>query len=149
MKFSFFRKAVWVVCFVCVGSWPFGVGIELHLYLSIHDFVRKVMTSFEIFSQPTRLVGKPNQPVHWVRFSGTAVWVVFFVCVGSWSFGVGIALRLSCYIPNSMRKVLTSLRSFLNCPDRLGNQTSRFIGVGFPKWQFEYFALFILVLGHL
>ena len=54
------------------------------------------MKSFEIFSRPARPVGKPNQPVHWVRFSGTAVWVVCFVCVGSWSFGVGIALRLSC-----------------------------------------------------
>ena len=53
------------------------------------------MTSFEIFSQPARPVGKPNQPVHLVRFSRTAVWVIFFVCVGSWPFGVGIKLHLS------------------------------------------------------
>ena len=87
--------AVWVVCFVCVGSWSFRVGIVLCLSCSIPYFLRKVLKFFEIFSQPARLVGKPNEPVHWVRFSGTAVWVVFFVCVGSWSFGVGIALRLS------------------------------------------------------
>ena len=33
--------------------------------------------------------------------------------------------------------------------DRLGNRTSRFIGFGLPERQFGYFALFVLVLGHL
>ena len=75
---------VWVVYFVCVGSWSFGVGIVLCLFFWIPDFLRKVLKFFEIFSQPDRLVGKPNQLVHWVRFSGTAVWVVCFVCIGSW-----------------------------------------------------------------
>ena len=51
-------------------------------------------------------LGKPNQPVHLVQFAGTAVWVVRFVCVGSWLFGVGIELRLSCWIPDFVRKVL-------------------------------------------
>ena len=88
--------AVLVVCFVCVGSWSFRVGIVLCLSCWIPYFLRKVLKFFKIFSQPARLVGKPNEPVHWVRLSGTAVWVVFFVCVGSWSFGIGIALRLSC-----------------------------------------------------
>ena len=50
---------------------------------------------FEIFSQPFGLVGKPNQPVHLVRFAGMAVCVVCVICVHSWSFGVGIALCLS------------------------------------------------------
>ena len=50
------------------------------------------MTSFGIFSQPARPVGKPNQPFHWVLFAETTVWVLCFVCVGSWSFGVGISL---------------------------------------------------------
>ena len=67
---------------------------------------------FEIFSQPSGPVGKPNQPVHWVRFAGTTVWVLCFVCVGSWPFGVGIALRLSCWIPDFVRKVLTSFEIF-------------------------------------
>ena len=86
--------AVWVVCFVCVGSWSFGVGIVLCLSFWILEFLGKVLKFFEIFSQPSGLVGKPNQPVHWVRFSGTAVWVLYFLCIGSWSFGVGIALHL-------------------------------------------------------
>ena len=46
MKFSFFRKAVWVVCFVCVGSWLFGVGIALCLSFLIPDFVKKVLKFF-------------------------------------------------------------------------------------------------------
>ena len=86
--------AVWVVCFVCVGSWSFGVGIVLCLSFWILDFLRKVLKFFEIFSQPSGLVGKSNQPVHWVRFSGTAVWVLCFLCIGSSSFGVGIVLHL-------------------------------------------------------
>ena len=65
--------AVWVVCVICVGSWSFGVGIVLCLSFSIPDFVRKVLKFFEIFSQSSGPIGKPNQPVHWVRFSGTAV----------------------------------------------------------------------------
>ena len=35
--------------------------------------MRKVLTSFDIFSQPAGQVGKLNQPVHWVSFSGTVV----------------------------------------------------------------------------
>ena len=65
--------AVWVVCFVCVGSWSFGVEIALCLSFWIPDFIRIVLNFFEIFSQSSGLIGKPNQPVHWVSFSGTAV----------------------------------------------------------------------------
>ena len=65
------------------------------------------MTSFEIFSQPARLVGKPNEPVHWVRFSKIPVWVLCFVYIGSWSFVVRIALRLFCWIPDSVKNFLT------------------------------------------
>ena len=65
-----------VLCFVCNGSWSFRVGIALHLSCSIPDFVRKVLTTFEIFSQSAGLVRKLNQPVHWVRFFGMAVWVL-------------------------------------------------------------------------
>ena len=64
----------------------------------------KVMASFEIFSQPAGPVGKPNQPFHWVLFAGIAVWVLCFVCVGSLSFGVIIALRLFYWIPNYVRR---------------------------------------------
>ena len=70
------------------------------------------MTSFEIFSQPAGSVGKPNQPVHWVMFVGTIVLVLCIVCVDSWSFGVRIALRLSCWILDSVRKVLKSFEIF-------------------------------------
>ena len=55
---------------------------------------------------------KPNQPVHLVQFAGTAVWVVWFVCVGSWLFGVGIELRLSCWILDFVRKVLKIFEIF-------------------------------------
>ena len=60
----------------------------------IPDSVRKVLKNSEIFSQPAGPVGKPNQPVHWVPFARIAVWVLCFICVGSWSFGDRIALRL-------------------------------------------------------
>ena len=55
---------------------------------------------------------KLNQPVHLVQFAGTAVWVVWFVCVGSWLFGVRIELRLSCWIPHFVRKVLKIFEIF-------------------------------------
>ena len=41
--------------------------------------------------------------------------MVLFVCVGSWLFGVRIELRLSCWIPESFRKVLEFFES-LNQP---------------------------------
>ena len=72
----------------------------------------KVLTSFEIFSQPARQVGKPNQQVHWVRFSGTAVWVLCFVCIGSWTFVVRIALRLFCWILTSVSNFVTKFQKF-------------------------------------
>ena len=77
---------VWVVFFVCVGSWSFGVGIAFRLSFYIPYFPRKVLKIFEIFSQTDGLVGKLNHLVHWVRFSETTVWVLCFVCIGSWSF---------------------------------------------------------------
>ena len=56
--------------------------------------MKNILTIFKIFSQPAGPVGKPNQPIHWVKFIGKTVLVLCFVCVGSWSFEVGIALRL-------------------------------------------------------
>ena len=72
-----------------------------------------------------------------------AVWVVCFICVGSWSFGVEIALCLSFWIPDFLRKVLKFLKSFRNLLDWFGNRTSLFIGLGFLEWQFGYFASFV------
>ena len=40
------------------------------------------------------------------------------VCVGSQSFGVGFVLRLFCWIPDSLRKVLKNFES-LSQPDEL------------------------------
>ena len=79
----FARTTVWVLFIVCIGSWSFGVRIVLFLFFWIPNSVKKVLKNFEIFSQPAGLVGKPNQPVHWVLFSGIVVWVLFFVCVSS------------------------------------------------------------------
>ena len=72
-----------ILCFVCVGSWSFRVGIALRLSCWIPEFFNKVLTSFEIFYQADGQIGKPNQSVYWVRFAGTTVWVLCFVCVGS------------------------------------------------------------------
>ena len=74
--------------------------------------MRKVLKIFEIFSQLAGPVGKPKQLIHWVQFAEMAVLVLCFICVGSWSFGVGIILRLSFWISDSMRKVLTSFKVF-------------------------------------
>ena len=109
---QFVGKANWVLCFVCVGSWSIGVRIAPYLSFWIPDFVRKVLKSFKIFSQPDGPVGKPNHLVYYVMFVRKVVWVLYFVCVGSWSFEVGIALRLSCWIPDSVRKVFKSFEIF-------------------------------------
>ena len=52
------------------------------------------------------------------------------------------------WIPDSVRKVLTSFEIFFNRLDLLGNRTSRFIGFCLPEQQFGYFSLFVSVLGH-
>ena len=111
-SFQFAGMAVLVLCLVCVGSWPFRVGIALRLSCWILDSMRQVLKIFEIFSPPSGLVGKPNQPVHWVKFSETSIWVLCFVCIGSWSFGVRIALLLSCWILYFLRKVLKIFEIF-------------------------------------
>ena len=56
--------AVWRVCFVLVGSHSSELRIDHCLFFGIPDFIRMVLKFFEIFSQPSGLVGKPNQPVH-------------------------------------------------------------------------------------
>ena len=108
----FVGTVVWVLCFVCVGSWSFGVKIPIRLFFWILNSVKKVLKSFEIFSQPDGLVGKPNQPVHWVLFSGTTAWVLYFVCVGSWSFEVQIELRLFFSILDYLCKDMKSFEIF-------------------------------------
>ena len=87
---------------------------ELHsiYFFWIPDFVRKVVTGIAIFSQLDGPMGKPNQPVHWVLFTGTIIRVLFFVCIISLSFGVRIALRLFFSIPDSLRKVLENFEIF-------------------------------------
>ena len=79
----FAGTTVWVFCVVCVGSQSFEVGFLLDLFFWIPDSQRKVLKNFESLSQPDELVGKPDQPVHWVEFSRMEVWVLCFSCVGS------------------------------------------------------------------
>ena len=91
-----------IVCRLVLGYFALFLSDLSHSELELHsvcffwipDSVRKVLTSFKIFSQLNGPVGKPNQPVYWVIFAKTVVWVLCFVCVESWSFGVRIALRL-------------------------------------------------------
>ena len=45
-------------------------------------------------------------------FSEIVVRVLSIVCVSSQSLGVGIVLRLFCWIPDSVRKIL---KNFENC----------------------------------
>ena len=78
----------------------------------IPESFRKVLEFFESLYQPSVSVGKTKPAVHLVQFAGMAVWVVLFVCVGSWLFGVGIELRLSCWIPDFVRKVLKIFEIF-------------------------------------
>ena len=87
--------------------------------------MRKVLTGFEIFSQPNGQVGKPKQPVHWVRFSEMAVCVLCFVYIGSWSFVVRIALRLFCLIPDSVRNFLTKFQNFSQSFGLVENRLNR------------------------
>ena len=70
------------------------------------------MKNFENFSQPDGQVGKPNQPVHYVKFSEIAVLVLCFVCVDSHSFRVELALCLFFWILDSVRKVLKNFENF-------------------------------------
>ena len=67
------EKAVCVVWLVLVVSHSSELRINHHLSCWIPDFLRKVLKFFEIFSQLSGLIGKPNQLVHWVRFSRTTV----------------------------------------------------------------------------
>ena len=48
--------AVWVLCFVYIGSWSFVVRIALHLFFWIPDSVRNFLTKFQNFSQSFGLV---------------------------------------------------------------------------------------------
>ena len=97
--------------------------------------MRKVIKNFEIFSQQSRPFGKLNHPVHWVMFVGTSVWVLCFVCVCSWPFRVGIALRLFSWITNYVRKVMENLRTSLN---RL---------YGLENWIFRFIRFFFLEIA--
>ena len=80
---QFSRTVVRVLCLVWIGSRSSKLRINPRLFFWIPESVKKVLKSFEIFSQPAGLVMKPNHLVHWVMFSRTAVWVLCFVCVGS------------------------------------------------------------------
>ena len=63
-RIQFAGRAVWVFGIVCVGSQLFGVEFVLRLFFWISDSLRKVLTNFKSLSQPAKLVGKPDQPVH-------------------------------------------------------------------------------------
>ena len=120
---------------------------ELHS-VWISDFVRKVLKFFEIFSQPAEPVGKPNHPVHWVQFFATVVWVLSFVCIGSWSFGVGIALRLSCWISEFVRKVMENFEIFSPPAREVEKPNQPVHWVQFARMAVWVLCLFMLVLGH-
>ena len=105
---------------VCVGSQSFRVRFVLCLFCWILDSLRKVLTNFESLSQPAKLVGKPDQPVHRIQFVGTVVWVFGTVCVGSQSFGVGFVIHLFFWIPDSLMKVLKNFESLSQLYELVG-----------------------------
>ena len=49
---------------VCVCSQSFGVEFVLSLFFWILNSLRKVLKNFKSLSQPSELVGKPDQSVH-------------------------------------------------------------------------------------
>ena len=49
---------------VCVGYQSFGVIFLLRLVFWISNSLRKILINFESLSQPDKLVGKPNHPIH-------------------------------------------------------------------------------------
>ena len=72
----------------------------------------RILKNFENFSRLDESVGKPDQPVHKVLFSGIVVKALSIVCVGSHSFGIITIHPLFFGIPESMRKIL---KIFENC----------------------------------
>ena len=83
IKFSLLeRQFGYFVLFVLVLSHSKSDWYLVYFFW-IPDSQRKVLKKFESLSQPAELVGKLNQPVHWVQFFGMEVWVLCFVCVGS------------------------------------------------------------------
>ena len=76
-----------VVCRLVLGYFAMFVSDHSHSESKLHSICffgfLTILKNFEIFSQPAGPVGKPNQPVHWVLFAGTAVRVLCFVCVRS------------------------------------------------------------------
>ena len=64
------------------------------------------MKNFESLSQPAKLVGKLDQPVHWVQFSGMEVaYFVLFVSVLSHSVSKLYTVCIF-WFPYSLRNVL-------------------------------------------
>ena len=54
-----------------------------------------------------------------------AVWVLCFVYIGSWSFVVRIALRLFCWIPDSLRNFLKKFQNFYKSFGLVENRFNR------------------------
>ena len=65
-----------------------------HLFFSIPYSMRNCLTNFENCSQSVRLVGEPDQSVHYVLFLGIAVRELGIVWIISHSFEVRIMYRL-------------------------------------------------------
>ena len=78
----------------------------------------------------------------------TRVRTLSTVCVSSQSFGVIFVLILFCWIPNSLRKVLTNFESLSQSAELLGNQISRFTEFSLLEQQFGSLAPFVSVLSH-
>ena len=130
---QFSRTVVRALSIFWIGSHSSKLRINHRLFFWILDSMRKVLTSFEIFSQPDGPVGKPNQQVHWALFVGTIVWVLCFVCVSSWSFRVRITLHLFFWILDSVRKVLKTFEIFSQLDGSVGKPNHPFHWVLFSK----------------
>ena len=74
--------------------------------------MRKILTIFEIFSQPAGPIGKPNQQVHWVLFTGTQFgYFALFVMVLDHS-ELELHSVLFFWILDYVRKVLENFENF-------------------------------------
>ena len=111
----------------------FGVVIELRLSCWVPEFLRKILKIFEIFCQPSGPIGKTKPAGSF----GSVCWngsLGGLICLCSWLFGVRIEIRLSCWIPDFVWKILKIFEIFCQ-PSGLVGKTEPAGSFGSVCWN--------------